>query len=62
LNSNNFDKHGNYNLGITDQLVFPEIDYDTVDQRRDSTLQLLQQRIRLKDFFFLKELGVPFSK
>jgi large subunit ribosomal protein L5 len=34
LNPNNFDKEGNYNVGVTDQLVFPEIDYDNVDQRR----------------------------
>jgi large subunit ribosomal protein L5 len=32
LDPNKFDKNGNYNLGITDQLIFPEIDYEQVDQ------------------------------
>ena len=31
LDPNKFDKNGNYNLGITDQLIFPEIDYEQVD-------------------------------
>ena len=34
LNPNNFDREGNYNVGVSDQLIFPEIDYDSVDQRR----------------------------
>ena len=34
LNPNNFDKHGNYNLGISEQLIFPEIDYDKVQKIR----------------------------
>ena len=34
LPSNGFDKFGNYNFGITEQIVFPEIDYDKVDKIR----------------------------
>ena len=30
LSSNGFDSHGNYNFGITEQIIFPEIDYDKV--------------------------------
>jgi large subunit ribosomal protein L5 len=30
LNPNSFDGHGNYTLGITEQLVFPEVKYDDV--------------------------------
>ena len=30
LSSNGFDGHGNYNFGITEQIIFPEIDYDKV--------------------------------
>jgi large subunit ribosomal protein L5 len=63
LNSNNFDKHGNYNLGITDQLVFPEIDYDSVDQRRGFNITIVTTaKNSAEGFFLLKELGVPFSK
>jgi len=34
LNPNSFDGHGNYALGMTEQIVFPEIDYDKVDRIR----------------------------
>ena len=63
LNSANFDKHGNYNLGITEQLVFPEIDYDSVDQRRGFNITIVTTaKNSAEGFFLLKELGVPFSK
>ena len=62
LNSANFDKHGNYNLGITEQLVFPEIDYDSVDQRRGFNITIVTTaKNSAEGFFLLKELGVPFS-
>ena len=63
LNPNNFDKHGNYNLGIAEQLVFPEIDYDSVDQRRGFNITIVTTaKNPAEGFFLLKELGVPFSK
>lgn len=63
LNPKNFDKHGNYNLGITEQLVFPEIDYDSVDQRRGLNITIVTTaKNSVEGFFLLKELGVPFSK
>jgi len=63
LSSANFDKHGNYNLGITEQLVFPEIDYDSVDQRRGFNITIVTTaKNSAEGFFLLKELGVPFSK
>jgi large subunit ribosomal protein L5 len=63
LNPNNFDKDGNYNIGITEQLVFPEIDYDSVDQRRGFNITIVTTaKNRKEGFFLLKELGVPFAK
>ena len=63
LNPNNFDKHGNYNLGISEQLVFPEIDYDSVDQRRGFNITIVTTaKNPIEGFFLLKELGVPFAK
>jgi large subunit ribosomal protein L5 len=63
LNPNNFDKHGNYNLGISEQLVFPEIDYDSVDQRRGFNITIVTSaKNPTEGFFLLKELGVPFAK
>ena len=34
INPNSFDGRGNYSLGITEQLIFPEIEYDKVDKTR----------------------------
>lgn len=63
LNINNFDKHGNYNLGITEQLVFPQIDYDNVDQRRGFNITIVTTaKNSIEGLFLLKELGVPFAK
>ena len=34
LNPNSFDGHGNFSMGIAEQIVFPEIDYDQIDKIR----------------------------
>ena len=34
INANSFDGRGNYSMGIKEQLIFPEIDYDKVDKVR----------------------------
>ena len=63
LNPKNFDKHGNYNLGISEQLVFPEIDYDSVEQRRGFNITIVTTaKNSTESLFLLKELGVPFTK
>jgi len=63
LSQNNFDKNGNYNLGITEQLVFPEINYDSVEQVRGFTITIVTSaKNKAESLFLLKELGVPFSK
>jgi large subunit ribosomal protein L5 len=62
LNPKNFDKHGNYNLGISEQLVFPEIDYDSVEQRRGFNITIVTTaKNSTESFLLLKELGVPFA-
>jgi large subunit ribosomal protein L5 len=63
LSPKNFDKHGNYNVGITEQLVFPEIDYDSVDQRRGFNITIVTTAKNSREgYALLKELGFPFSK
>jgi large subunit ribosomal protein L5 len=63
LDSSHFDKYGNYNLGISEQLVFPDIDFDTVDARRGFTITIVTTAKNSREgFFLLKELGVPFTK
>lgn len=62
LNPTSFDKHGNYNLGISEQLVFPEIDYDSVEQRRGFNITIVTTAKNSgESFFLLKEIGVPFK-
>ena len=63
LNPSQFDKDGNYNLGIAEQLVFPEIDYESVEQRRGFNITIVTTATNpYEGFFLLKELGVPFTK
>jgi large subunit ribosomal protein L5 len=63
LNPNNIDREGTYNLGITEQLVFPEISYDNVEQTRGFTITIVTSaKSRPESFFLLKELGFPFTK
>jgi large subunit ribosomal protein L5 len=63
LSPNTFDKYGNYNIGISEQLVFPEIDFDTVDQRRGFNITIVTTaKNQQEGFYLLKEIGVPFAK
>jgi large subunit ribosomal protein L5 len=63
LNPTNFDRDGNYNLGLSEQLVFPEIDYDNVEQKRGFNITLVTSaKNKTESFVLLKELGVPFAK
>jgi large subunit ribosomal protein L5 len=62
LDDKAFDRFGNYNFGILEQLVFPDIDFDTVDQRRGFNITIVTTAKNPREgFFLLKELGVPFA-
>lgn len=62
LSTKNFDREGNYNVGITEQLVFPEINYDNVEQRRGFNITIVTTaKNKTESLFLLKELGVPFA-
>jgi large subunit ribosomal protein L5 len=63
LKANAFDGRGNYSLGIREQTIFPEIDYDSVDQVRglDVTITTSAQS-DLEAFALLEAFGMPFSK
>ena len=41
LNPEAFDGHGNYTLGVTEQLIFPEIDYDKVSKVRGMDITIV---------------------
>lgn len=58
-----FDGWGNYNLGITEQIVFPEIDYAKVDKIRGLQITVVTNTGDNKESFkLLKNLGMPFAK
>lgn len=58
-----FDKSGNYSLGIHEQTVFPEIDYDKVDKTRGLEITLVTSAQKAKDAqVLLEKLGMPFEK
>jgi large subunit ribosomal protein L5 len=63
VSANAFDGRGNYTLGLRDQLIFPEIEYDKIDKLRGMEVTIVttaknddQARV------LLQMLGMPFSK
>ena len=58
-----FDGRGNYTLGLREQLVFPEIDYDTVDKVRGMEVSIVTTaRTDEEGRRLLKLMGMPFKK
>ncbi len=58
-----FDGRGNYTLGVREQLIFPEIDYDKIDKVRGLSITFVtSSRNDEGAFELLKELGMPFRK
>ncbi len=56
-----FDGRGNYTLGIREQIIFPEIDYDKVDKLRGVSIAIVTTaRTDEEGFALLKEAGMPF--
>jgi large subunit ribosomal protein L5 len=63
LNPRSFDGRGNYNMGIREQIIFPEIDYDTVDQVRGLDVAITTTAATDAEAFTLLEaLGMPFAR
>ena len=62
LNPNSFDSHGNYSMGITEQLIFPEVDYDKVDRTRGMDITFVTSTEDDDNArALLKALGFPFK-
>jgi large subunit ribosomal protein L5 len=63
LSPRSFDGRGNYSMGIREQIIFPEIDYDNIDQVRglDVTLTTTAQT-DAEAFALLDALGMPFAR
>jgi len=57
-----FDGRGNYNIGIREQLIFPEIEYDKVDQIRGMDISITTSaKTQQEGIALLKALGMPFN-
>ena len=63
ISDRSFDGRGNYSMGIREQIIFPEIDYDNIDQVRglDVTLTTSAQT-DAEAFALLSALGMPFAR
>jgi large subunit ribosomal protein L5 len=63
VSNKGFDGHGNYSLGIREQLIFPEIEYDKIDRIRGLQLTLVTTaRNDEEGKRLLQLLGMPFSR
>jgi large subunit ribosomal protein L5 len=63
VNDKSFDGRGNYTMGITEQIIFPEIDIDKVSKIRGMDISFVTSaHTDAESFALLKELGIPFIK
>ncbi len=63
ISPKSFDGRGNFNLGLKEQLVFPEIDYDKIDKIRGMTITFTTTaRTDDEARQLLKEMGMPFRE
>ncbi|MCY3998412.1 MAG: 50S ribosomal protein L5 [Flavobacteriaceae bacterium] len=63
LNESSFDGRGNYNLGIREQIIFPEIDIDKVNKISGMDITFVTSAATDREALaLLRELGLPFKK
>lgn len=63
LSPNGFDGRGNYSFGVTEQLIFPEIDYDKIDAPRGMDVTIVTTaRTDAEGRAFLDAFGFPFRR
>jgi large subunit ribosomal protein L5 len=62
LNARSFDGRGNYSMGIREQIIFPEIDYDSIDQVRGLDVTITTSAKSDEEAYaLLREFGMPFN-
>jgi len=63
IKATGFDGRGNYNLGVTEQIIFPEIDIDKVNKISGMDITFVTSAVTDKEAkSLLSELGLPFKK
>ena len=61
ISRRSFDGRGNYSLGLREQIIFPEIDYDKVDKLRGMEVAMVTTaKNDAEGYALLKRLGMPF--
>jgi large subunit ribosomal protein L5 len=62
ISADSFDGRGNYSLGLREQLVFPEIDYDSIDKIRGMEVTIVTTaQTDEEGYLLLRYLGMPFA-
>jgi hypothetical protein len=62
LNARSFDGRGNYSMGVREQIIFPEIDYDAIDSVRGLDITITTSAATdLEAYALLAAFGMPFS-
>jgi large subunit ribosomal protein L5 len=63
INAKGFDGRGNYNMGIKEQIIFPEIDIDKVTKMAGMDITFVTTaKTDAEAYALLEELGMPFKK
>jgi large subunit ribosomal protein L5 len=63
VNEKSFDGRGNYTMGVTEQIIFPEIDIDKVSKITGLDITFVTTaKTNEEAYELLKELGMPFRK
>ena len=63
LNPNSFDGNGNYTFGVSEQLIFPEIDYDSIDTTRGMDITIVTTaKTNAEGKALLDAFGFPFKR
>ncbi|HEB11699.1 MAG TPA: 50S ribosomal protein L5 [Spirochaetales bacterium] len=63
INPNAFDGHGNYSIGITEQIIFPEIDYDKIERISGLNIAIVTTaKTDGEARSLLANMGMPFKK
>jgi large subunit ribosomal protein L5 len=61
ISRRSFDGRGNYSIGLREQILFPEIDYDKVDKLRGLEISMVTSAVDdAQGYALLKRLGMPF--
>lgn len=62
ISKKHFDGHGNYNMGLKEQLIFPEIEYDAISKIQGMNVSIITTaKTDLEGLLLLKSFGMPFA-